>query len=166
MWEHPCWLTLWPSVWHSLASKLCSPKIHQLNYPVQTRSHSGHYQGCWWADWFRGVQGWFRISTTFSMLIAILLLSGDPVWGGGDVQPALHCQHAQSGPDSCTALLSFLLFSQNLHHNMDGNFFDNSLSFYFKVFFTAPQLNLSWSWPFSGQQTLLRLNVRHKKEPV
>lgn len=114
------------------------PKIHQLNYPVQTRSHFGHYQGCWWADWFRGVQGWFRISTTFSMLIAILLLSGDPVWGGGNVQPALHCQHGQSGADSCNALLSFLLFSQNPHHNMDWNFFDNSLnSFYFKDFYSS-----------------------------
>lgn len=154
------------SLTHSLASKLCSPKIHQLNYPVQTRSHSGHYQGCWWADWFRGVQGWFRISTTFSMLIAILLLSGDPVWGGGDVQPALHCQHAQSGADSCTALLSFLLFSQNLHPNMNGNFLITLSNVFTLRFFTASQQNLSRLWPFSGQQTLLRLNVRHKKEPV
>lgn len=84
-----------------------------LNHPVQTWSHSGHYQGCWWADWFRGVQGWFHISTTFSMLIAILLHSGDPVRGGGD------CQHAQAQQER----------GQQLHSSFISSFFSKSVQY-------------------------------------
>lgn len=64
-------------------------KLHMLHYPEYTLNQSSYCPTGSRQIGSEGLQRWSRISATFSMLIAILLLSGDPVWDGGDMWTAL-----------------------------------------------------------------------------
>lgn len=101
---------------------------HRTNLPI-TNTRNGQIAT-------EGVQRWSHIGATFSMLIAILLLSGDPVWDGGYMWTPLnpwmlllactvnilgHREERSADTDTCykslnpTPFLSFLLFSKKEH---------------------------------------------------
>lgn len=94
------WVTLWPSVNTSWPSKCSLAQIPhaQLSWtntepfwPLSRLVNGRVLQ--------RGFKDAVALGATFSMLMAILALSGEPVWDGGGLWlRELHCQHAGMAP--------------------------------------------------------------------